>query len=244
MTTMTNSLGRLTAWEIDHGVAPAALARLREGMRRAEQPHRGGPAMQEPLLLFPGLGAVPWHDPERYDWVAGLEAAAPAIRADFDRAYGVLGRHPEAADLATAGDWKTYYFHNNGKRHDDHLAACPDTARALGAIPGVGEAGMAYFSVMSAGTAVRPHCGFANLRVRCHLGLVVPPDCWIRVGAQTRTWTEGRCIVFDDSFEHAVGNGQAGFRAVLLLDVWHPDLTAVERAALSHLMVHWADELD
>eukprot|EP00959_Pyramimonas_sp_CCMP1952_P258713 5407857-Pyramimonas_sp.AAC.2 len=36
-------------------------------------------------------------------------------------------------------------------------------------------------------------------------GLVVPPvGTSIRAGEETRNWEEGKCLVFDDSFEHEV----------------------------------------
>lgn len=42
-------------------------------------------------------------------------------------------------------------------------------------------------------------------RLTVHLGLIVPTGCSIYVGDDTpHTWEEGKCIVFDDSFEHYV----------------------------------------
>ena len=46
----------------------------------------------------------------------------------------------------------------------------------------------------------------------------------IRVGDEVRTWVEGRCLLFDDSFEHEVWNDADEERLVLIVDVWHPDL--------------------
>lgn len=41
-----------------------------------------------------------------------------------------------------------------------------------------------------------------------HLGLVVPPgDCWMRAGALTRRWEEGRVFCCDTSFMHETWNG-------------------------------------
>jgi hypothetical protein len=52
----------------------------------------------------------------------------------------------------------------------------------------------------------------------------------MRVGDVMHGWKEGGVVVFDDSFEHEVWNddGRAP-RVVLLLDVWHPDLSEAER---------------
>jgi aspartyl/asparaginyl beta-hydroxylase (cupin superfamily) len=68
------------------------------------------------------------------------------------------------------------------------------------------------------------HCGPTNARLRLHLGLVVPDGCSIRVGDEVRSWVEGRCLLFDDSFEHEVWNDADEERLVLIVDVWHPDL--------------------
>jgi aspartyl/asparaginyl beta-hydroxylase (cupin superfamily) len=244
MTRMAQSVADLTGWAARREIDPDRLTRVFAGLASADRADRAGADLQEPLLLFPGLRAEPWHDPAEFDWVTRLEEAYPRIRAEFEKVHDGLGVHPEAADLAAAGTWRTYYFHHTGRPDERHLSECPHTARVLAGIPGVGASGMCYFSVMSPDTEVKPHCGFANIRIRCHLGLVVPGDCWMRVGRETRTWAEGECLVFDDSFEHEVANGGQGARAVLLLDVWHPDLTATEKEALAHLMTHWATELD
>ena len=58
--------------------------------------------------------------------------------------------------------------------------------------------------------------------VRGHLGLVVPPGCFIRVGPDERTWEEGKMMVFDDSFEHEVWNHSDFVRIVLFMNFWHP----------------------
>jgi aspartate beta-hydroxylase len=82
---------------------------------------------------------------------------------------------------------------------------------------------------MRAGTHIAAHCGPTNLRVRCHLGISVPAgDCAIRVGSETRRWAEGECLVFDDHFEHEAWNHTGQERIVLVVDLWHPDLSALE----------------
>ncbi len=46
----------------------------------------------------------------------------------------------------------------------------------------------------------------------------------MRVGNETRMWQEGRCLIFDDSWEHEVWNDSNSDRVVLLVNFWHPDL--------------------
>ena len=42
-----------------------------------------------------------------------------------------------------------------------------------------------------------------------------------------------RCVLFDDSFEHEASNESDSPRVVLIIDIWHPDLT---REEVSHLL--------
>jgi aspartate beta-hydroxylase len=52
----------------------------------------------------------------------------------------------------------------------------------------------------------------------------------LRVADQVVTLQEGKCLVFDDSFEHEAWNDHLGAsRIVLIVDVWHPDLHEKER---------------
>ena len=90
-------------------------------------------------------------------------------------------------------------------------------------------------SIHSAGTHVTPHCGTTNTRLPCHLGLVVPERCRIRVGSEICEWQEGKCLVFDDSFEHEVWHDGDRDRVVLILDVWHTDLSPAETWAVYEL---------
>lgn len=39
-------------------------------------------------------------------------------------------------------------------------------------------------------------------------------------------------MVFDDSFEHEVWHNGTEYRLILIIDVWHPDLTAHEKKTL------------
>jgi len=109
---------------------------------------------------------------------------------------------------------------------------CPVTTQLLLAIPEVAqlaEAGLgeALFSAIQPSTHLLPHCGGTNTRLTCHLGLSIPPGCRVRVADETSVWEEGRCLCFDDSFEHEVwhdGPAECGPRIVLLLRFWHPDI--------------------
>lgn len=52
---------------------------------------------------------------------------------------------------------------------------------------------------------------------------------WIKVAGETRYLQEGKAVIFDDSFLHEAGNTSAEEpRVVLIVDIWHPDLSDEE----------------
>ena len=54
----------------------------------------------------------------------------------------------------------------------------------------------------------------------------------MRVGNEVVRWSEGKLLVFDDSFEHEVWTAGDRTRFVLLFDVYHPDLRPEEMILL------------
>jgi aspartyl/asparaginyl beta-hydroxylase (cupin superfamily) len=96
-------------------------------------------------------------------------------------------------------------------------------------------AGLVYFSRMAPGTRVARHHGPTNMRLRCHLGIDIPSNCGINVGGESRAWAAEKCLVFDDSFLHEVWNDSSFARTVLVVDLWHPDLTDDEVRLLQGL---------
>lgn len=188
--------------------------------------------------LFAGLRHQPWHAPQAFEAVRRLEAAYPVIRAEAAQlaATRTLDYSAAVRSAPGPGTWTVYLFSHMGVDVEGVHQACPQTAAVLRSLPGHCAAypwGDMLFSAMSARSHLQPHCSIDNLRVRIHLGLSVPAQCAIRVGDDTRAWTEGRCLVFEDSFEHEVWNRSDQRRIVLIADLWHPDLTAVEIEALT-----------
>lgn len=141
----------------------------------------------------------------------------------------------EAENLRDVGDWKQFDLFARGRKIAAHCAKTPFTCKIIETFPAARfcKRGQVKFSVMHPGTHVWPHCGPTNCRIRAHLGLKVPEKTFIRVATQTRSWSEGELLIFDDSFEHEVWHNGTQVRLVLIVDVWHPDLTEEERLNLS-----------
>ena len=119
--------------------------------------------------------------------------------------------------------WSVYGLHAFGERIEAALQACPRTAAALESVPGLTTAG---FSRLAPGAHIQPHVGWVHTVFRAHLGLVVPPDCALRVGQQTRCWREGECLIFDDTAEHEAWNRSQQVRTVLLFDFLRPGVAS------------------
>jgi beta-hydroxylase len=103
-----------------------------------------------------------------------------------------------------------------GRVNTENVKHFPKTMALLQQIPGLATAA---FSALAPGTVIKPHTGFTDTVLRAHLGLMCPEGCAIRVGGETKTWEEGKCLVFDDTVEHEVYNKSGKARVVLLMDI-------------------------
>ncbi|XP_055704081.1 aspartyl/asparaginyl beta-hydroxylase isoform X2 [Phlebotomus papatasi] len=140
----------------------------------------------------------------------------------------------EAENLREKGDWKQFDLFVKGQKIVKHCQKAPLTCNIMESFPAARfcTRGQIKFSVMHPGTHVWPHCGPTNCRIRAHLGLKVPPATFIRVAQETRSWHEGKVLIFDDSFEHEVWHNGTEVRLVLIVDIWHPDLSEAQRRSL------------
>ena len=163
-------------------------------------------------------------DPDQFPFVRDLEAAWTDVR---DECSGLPEStfEPWVQREMYGEGWSVFGLIAFGMRIDEALQSCPRTAALLTRVPGLTTAG---FSRMAAGTHIQPHTGWVQTVYRLHMGLVVPPDCALRVGFETRSWREGECLVFDDTFEHEAWNRSAKTRVVLLLDFLRPGFTSAD----------------
>ncbi|XP_063781303.1 aspartyl/asparaginyl beta-hydroxylase [Pseudophryne corroboree] len=195
---------------------------------------------QRSLYNVDGLKAQPWWTPKETgytDLVRSLEANWKIIRdealAVMDDAKGLFV--PEDENLRETGDWSQYTLWQQGRKNDKSCNAAPRTCGVLDRFPeSTGcRRGQIKYSIMHPGTHVWPHTGPTNCRLRMHLGLVIPRHgCRIRCANDTRTWEEGKVLIFDDSFEHEVWQEADSFRLIFIVDVWHPELTQQQRRTL------------
>ena len=236
-----------------HGIA--ALARVEKclAIYAGELPANYASPHQRPkFLYFPDLPTPKFYDRALFPWYDALEARSSAIReemlavlAEDNRFEPFLGHftaeHLEG-HLANANGpavWNAFFFYRHGMRYEDNLRRCPQTAAALEHAPLChidAHSPEVCYSMLTAGSHILPHHGVTNTRLVTHLALVVPENCALVVGGEQRGWEEGRCFTFDDTIEHEAWNRSDRTRVVMLMDVWNPYLTDIEREALTGLV--------
>lgn len=241
--------GRLAA-AVEASGADLTPAERRRAERFASNiAHTTRPFHSEPThFAWPGLREREFHDHAGFAWADELESLTPKIRADLDRVanaadatlvpyvkYGESEPLAQWRDLNHNRDWTAIHLIERGAEVTANALHCPATMDFLArmdqpAIPGC--AANAMFSLLAPRTHIPPHVGVANFRLLCHLPLVVPNRCWFRVGAETRDFAEGQSWVFDDTIEHEAKNETDALRVILIFDLWHPDLSPAERAAI------------
>lgn len=233
-----------------------ALVRVEEslavylGLREAGIPD----SRQRPTFFyFKGIPSQPFYPRHRFPWADKLDQATHAVRDELDALLrqnleleAFLGSRDRAATAnllqGSRGRepvWDAFFFYRHGKRHDENCERCPATAGLLDSLPLVkvrDHAPETLFSVLKPGTHILPHRGVTNTRLVTHLPLIIPADCALRVGGEIHAWQAGRCVTFDDTFEHEAWNRSDETRVVLILDSWNPDLSEVERVAVTDLV--------
>lgn len=205
----------------------------------------------QPLTYFyPGLIPQPFFRREQFDWLADLEASTSEIRAEL-LAILQSGTGQEAylqydeglplsqfAALNKSRNWSAIHLLKAGKIVKENAERCPNTMAILARLPQPDQPGRtpeAMFSILQPKTRIPAHTGASNSRVIVHLPLIVPPSCGFRVGPETREWKVGEAWVFDDTIEHEAWNMSSEPRAILIFDVWHPDLSTDERRMVKAL---------
>ncbi|KAH8055081.1 peptide-aspartate beta-dioxygenase [Aureococcus anophagefferens] len=194
------------------GQRASAARVLRRGV---EVLHLWPSALQRPSTLVAGLEARPlWDDLDEFPAVravaggAVLAALLPELVAELarDRADSLVVAQAEGLVDGARARWDEIVLF----KHDvDDAAAAARFPRTLAAIRDADDGrGPSFFNA-------KVHGGGASIRV----GDRAPVS-----------WVPGEALVLDDSFEHEVVHAGAAPRVVLILDFWHPDLPAEDRA--------------
>jgi aspartyl/asparaginyl beta-hydroxylase (cupin superfamily) len=204
------------------------------------------------LFFYPDLPLVDFVDPDIFAWRPALEAHFPAMREEAVRLladpeafspYVTKMAHRPQGDthrLLENADWSSFYLWQNGEPVVENASRCPTIFRALTdsapLFDVANRSPSAYLSLLRPGAHIPTHTGMLNCRYICHLPLIVPPGCGLRVGRRTFESQEGRLLAFDDTVEHEAWNRGSEDRLILLFEVWVPDLGDEEKQLIRALL--------
>ncbi|XP_051905380.1 aspartate beta-hydroxylase domain-containing protein 2 [Hippocampus zosterae] len=217
------------------------MGRIHKGLREQIKLNNHS-AIQKPHLFFlPDVPSVPFfpRDAHRHD-IEVLEANYAAILAEFQDVYQ-RGLDSKLGWTVGPKGQAVFPLYSAGVYVAANCRRCPCTYRTLLSLRtfiSSNSLGSAGFWLLGPGAALGSSYGLTNTRLRCHLGLQTPPLCELVVGGEPQCWSEGHCLLIDDSFLHTVshkGPPDAGPRVILSVDVWHPNVAAAERQALDFM---------
>lgn len=204
--------------------------------------------LQEPTsFYFPGLPQIEYYEEADFPWLEPIKAAVPAIRSELEQVVAEDGafrpyveadpnRPTPTNKLLGDPSWSAFHLYRHGEPLQPNAGRCPATMAALAHAPLPfirGRSPMALFSLLRPGAHIAAHNGLFNTRLICHVPIIVPSGCRLRVGNETREWEAGKALIFDDSIEHEAWNPTAETRVILLFEIWRPELDEADRAALT-----------
>lgn len=168
-----------------------------------------------------------FYDTAQFAWVRDVEAQWTVIRdellANLATDAATLTPYANAAMTSRPNQWKTLGLMFWTQRSAENCARFAKSWEIISRIPNLIAAS---FNLLEADTTIKPHMGNTNAIVRCHMGLVIPapaPRCAFRVGTETRSWEEGRFLMFCDAHQHTAWNNTDAKRYILVLDVMRPE---------------------
>lgn len=210
-----------------------------------ERDYQSADKQQPNILYVDGLSAKPfWSEEEFVSDITILESEIGSIVSEFENAYNNVWPNGWLVNTTPTGEWAVFHLINQGAYIKSNCEKCPQTFEILKKLVSSMSTSQnlfanASFSVVQSGTDIAAHYGPTNVRIRCHLGLKVsdPQSSYLTVDGKKGLWEAGKCLIFDDSFLHQVhhSDSDSEARAVLLVDMWHPELTESEREIIDDL---------
>lgn len=185
--------------------------------------------IEDVVARFSIHGDPPVYGNEHFPWVEKVESEWQSVRAELDEVMQYRDSMPSFQDIVKEvgliqndNDWKTYFLKGVGMDCVENASRCPETMKLLDKIPGCTTA---FFSILSPRKHIPSHRGAWAGVLRLHVGLLVPEpreQVRIRIANKICHWQEGKCLIFDDTWNHEVWNDTDGYRVVLFIDFERP----------------------
>ena len=209
------------------------------------------------VFYFPDLNDKPWYEPTEFDelnkvfslfednykcikeeYLATIkekdlisyEEQIPTVREERKKSG-------EEDVLLPRENWGTFSLMLGGREIPHACTRLPYANKLLTTLKNdhLAAGGAFFFSTLAPKTHIPPHHDSTNIRLTFHLGIKIPENCGIRVGRKKSGWDEGKCLIFNSTFKHEAWNWSDKQRVCLIVDIWNPNLTPIERIALDRI---------
>lgn len=189
-----------------------------------------------PREALPWLSKIDtWHDAIKQELLDVRKQSAAGQRSGFqpyrDPEKGGKNEIKAADGVGVegvdSGAWNVLYLYLNHKKFDENCARFPVTLKAIEeSFPR--QYSHAFFSALTPGAHIMKHHGPSNRMLRCWLPIDGLEGFKLRVGDTIVEPKPGEAFAWDHSFEHEAWHEGPETRVVLIVDIWHPDLSNPE----------------
>ena len=192
-----------------------------------------------------GLTARPFWDlfeyPEFFPWAETLQSNIPVIQEELDAILDMGSSNTFLSDSAWQNQvmgkgWSAIRLQRLGVWNQQVcIALFPKTYALIQSLQLPTAVRGVCFARQAPYSGVQSHSDGRNFILTIHVPLRIPEGCWIEVAGVRRTWDAGKLLTIDTSFAHSTSNPTSDERFVLIIDIWHPELTPTERSALEFI---------
>jgi ornithine lipid ester-linked acyl 2-hydroxylase len=174
-----------------------------------------------------------------FDWAKVIEKNWLTIKNELDAHLSSNPRfisYNKEQTVNYRGSWKTMPLITWGVEFHKNICNFPLTTEVLKQIPGLASAS---FNLLEKKSEIKKHFGETNANVRVHLGLNIPgnlPAVGFKVNGISRSWEEGKVLIFCDGYEHSGWNHSDQDRYILLLDIIRPEFIHRKRLICSNVL--------
>lgn len=196
----------------------------------------------------PGLRVKSFWNVQDFPWTKKLQSRYEDIKQEFVTVTADMDKLTQEGNNIWAGaltddaasygtGWKTLVLMNRGRWDPVNVGLFPQAAAAVrdSGCPAV----EVFFASMAPKSDVKLHSDFTNFLLTSHLAVDIPENgqnkCRLTIGDNTRQWINGEVMLFDTTIMHSAVNESDKTRYILMLRLWHPDLTKPEREALQYI---------
>lgn len=184
--------------------------------------------LKKPFHKHSLLGNHKYHDPYYFPVARDLENSFQEVQTEiknilkrYDEFAPFQSISPDQTYISNDDRWRMFFFKAAGVNFGRNKQFAPKTMAILDKYP---EVVSAYISVLGPLKMLNPHEGPWSGILRMHLGVIVPGinKCTLINGGEAYHWQEGKCVLFDDTYEHVAINDTNEIRAILFLDIMRP----------------------